>query len=393
MNLMRKYCSVLLVICSLFIYSDTQAQTFGDLIKQSIAEADQENARQLQIRLRDGSKIAPTLIPKAKMQSELGSYLVEELTVLNEAEKNKQRKRNRSREIRRIERDLGSLDVGIDAWERKDYSPDLNELTVTLSKHTTKYNDIVSSERERLAAVEKAERERLAALEKARLEKIAAAEKAERERLAALEKARQEKEDAFIERCEPGGASDDPFAAFNAVQEPRMDLVLVIGQSKMKLQATKNGECMWLGNYNRSDIIPALVTEENFQQNPNMKAQYSLEIDTSGQSPAITSISDAIKFSISRPGSFILDFEKYQCAFVKKDKSRQAIPCDDGKVIDNMVPPSNSSNNTRDPARMSCTEILFLFEQNATLAAQRLGMAGMTRYGECLYRDNAGSLN
>jgi len=381
---MKKYCSVLLVICSLYIYSDTQAQSFSDLIKQSIAEADQENARQLQIRLREGSKLAPTLIPKAKNQSQLGSYLVKELTILNEPEKNRQKKRNRSREIRKIEKDLGSLDLGIDAWERKDYSPDLNKLTVTLSKHTTKYNDIVSSEQERLAALEKARLEKIAAAEKAERERLALLEKARQEKLAAEKKARQEKLAAFIERCEPGGASDDPFAAFNAAQEPRMDLVLVIGQARMKLQATKNGNCMWLGNYDRSDIIPALVTEENFQQNPNNKAQYSLEIDTSGQKPAVTSISDAIKFSISRPGSFILDFEQYQCAFMKPDRSRQAIPCSDGRVVDNMPSNSNSSNDTRDPARMNCNEIINMFEQNATVATQQLGFQGTIRLAECL---------
>ena len=364
---MRKYCSVLLVICSLYIYTDTQAQTFGDLIKQSMAEADQKSARQLEIRLRDGSKLAPSLIPQAKNQSQLGSYLVKELTVLNEAEKNRQKQRNRSREIRKIERDLGSLDSAIDAWEREDYSPDLNTSTTTLSKHTTKYNDIVFEERERLAA-----------LEKARLEKIAAAEKAERERLALLEKAKKEKLAAFIERCEPGGESDDPFAAFNAAQEPRMNLVLRIGSSKMKLQATKNGNCMWLGNYDRSDIIPALVTEENFQQNPNNKAQYSLDIDTSGQSPAVTSITDAIKFSISRPGSFILDFEKYQCAFMKPDRSRQAIPCDDGVI------PEVSVAEKRAPTQMSCSRLIQMFENNATLAAQQLGFEGTVRLAECL---------
>jgi len=365
-NLMKKYFSVFLVFCSLFIYSNSQAQLLGDILKKAVAEADQEQALQLQIRLRDGSKIAPTLIPQAKIQSELGSYLVEELTIQNEAEKNKQKRRNIQREIRKIEKDLGRLDTSISGWESGDYSADLDKDIGTFSKYTKKYNNIVAVERERLAA-----------LEKARQEKLAAAEKAELERLAVLEKARQEKLAAFIERCEPGGASDDPFAAFNATQEPRMDLVLSIGNSKMKLQATKNGNCMWLGNYSRSDVIPALVTEGNFQQNPNNTTQYSLEIDTSGERPAVTSISP-LKFSISIPGRFILDFEKYRCSLLKEDGSQQQIPCDDGIV------PEVSVAERSEPAQMTCQRLIQMFENNATAATQELGFQGTVRLAECL---------
>ena len=371
---MGKYFSVLLVICSLCIYSDTQAQTFGDLIKQSIAEADQEKAQQLEIRLRDGSKLAPTLIPKAKNQSQLGSYLVKELTILNEAEKNKQRKRNKSREIRRIERDLGSLDAGIDAWERGDYSSDLNELTVTLSKHTTKNNNLVAQERDRLFALEEARLEKIAAAEKAEQERLAA-EKAEQERLAAAKaKAELEKLTAYKERCEGNTASNDPFAAFNTTQEPRMDLVLSIGSTRMKLQGTKNGSCMWLAHADRPEISPALLTEESYQQNPNNKSQYSLTI-TQGDRPAVTSINKRMRFGINADGRFVLDFENYRCALAKADGSQVQITCDNGRPINPADIP--------DIVTADCAIVDKMFRQNRTAFANAFGRPGVVRLADC----------
>ena len=71
---------------------------------------------------------------------------------------------------------------------------------------------------------------------------------------------------AYIARCEPSTASNDPFAAFNTVGEKRSDLVVQVGSSEMKLQATKTG-CMWLGNASRADIKPSLIIEDNYQQN------------------------------------------------------------------------------------------------------------------------------
>jgi hypothetical protein len=386
---MKKYFSVFLVLCSLFIYSNTQAQS---LLENIIKAGQADNQAALQKRLREGHILAPTLIPQAKIQSQLGPYLIDQLYIKIEAEKNKQKRRSIQRDIRKIEKDLDKLDAGILSWEKRAYSTDLAKLTATFSKHTRKYKNIVEvlqerlaaeeAERERIAAEEKAEQERIAAEEKAEQERIAAEDKAEQERIAAEEKAERERKlAAFIERCEPG--SDDPFAAFNAAREPRMDLVLKIGINqrtgqpiRMKLQATKNGNCMWLGNYDRSDVVPALVTEGKFQQNPNNKTQYSLDIDTDGKKPAVTTISNKIKFAISIPGSFILDFENYRCALVKQDGSQQQISCDDGSVA--VVADPN------DPSQLSCPQIMQQFEFNATAAAQRLGAIGMVRWAECL---------
>ena len=371
---MRKYCSVLFVICSLLAYSDTQAQSLGDLLKQGIAEVDQEKALQLEIRLRDGSKLAPTLIPKAKNQSQLGSYLVKELTILNEAEKNKQRKRTKSREIRRIEKNLGSLDVGIDAWERKDYSPDLNELTVTLSIYTTKYNNLIAQERDRLFALEEARLEKIAAAEKAERERLAA-EKAERERLAAAKaKADLEKLTAYKERCEGNTASDDPFAAFNSTQEPRMNLVLNIGRARMKLQATKNRSCMWLAHADRPEISPSLLTEESYQQNPNNKTQYSLTI-TQGDKPAVTSINKRMRFGIKADGRFVLDFENYRCTLAKTDGSQVRIECDNGRPI--------NTNDIPDIVTASCDIVEKVYRQNRTAYFEEFGFPGTARLADC----------
>ena len=186
-----------------------------------------------------------------------------------------------------------------------------------------------------IAAIEKARLERIAAAEKAERERIAAAEKAERERLAALEKARLERLAAYKARCEGDAASDDPFVSFNATQQgPRMDLVLDLGKknngeedfiTKMKLQATKNRNCMWLGNAGRPDLVPTLITENIFQQNPKNTSQYVLNINGSG----VTSIVRGKTFLINSQGRFVLDFEEYQCLFQKTDGAKMVIACND----------------------------------------------------------------
>lgn len=229
------------------------------------------------------------------------------------------------------------------------------------------------------------EQERLTALEKARLEKIAAAEKAEQERLAA-EKAEQERLaaakakaelerlTAYKERCEGNAVSDDPFAAFNSTQEPRMDLVLNIGSARMKLQGTKNGNCMWLAHADRPDLSPALLTEESYQQNPNNKIQYSLTI-TQGDRPAVTSINKRMRFGIKADGRFVLDFENYRCALVKGDGSQVTITCDNGRLINPADIP--------DIVTADCTTVARLFRQNRTDFLRKFGVAGGTKLADC----------
>ena len=278
----------------------------GGIIAGGEAAAEAEEKR-----ISEAPKLAPRLIPQANIQSQLGSYLVDQLYIKAAAEKNKQKQRTFQRDLRKIERDLERLDAGIFGWEERDYSTDLNQLTTAFAKHTRKYNDIVAVEEERIIA----EQERLAAEEKARLEKLAAEEKARQERLA-----------NYISYCEGDAAlSDDPFASFNDTQQaPRMDLVLYLGEA-MKLQATKIRDCMWLGNSGRPDLVPTLIDENIFQQNPNNDSQYFLNTNDSG----VTSIVRGKTFLINSQGRFVLDFEEYQCLFQKTDGAKMVIACDD----------------------------------------------------------------
>jgi len=325
----------------------------GGIIAGGEAAAEAEEKR-----ISEAPKLAPRLIPQANIQSQLGSYLVDQLYIKAAAEKNKQKQRTFQRDLRKIERDLERLDAGIFGWEERDYSTDLNQLTTAFAKHTRKYNDIVAVEEERIIA----EQERLAAEEKARLEKLAAEEKARQERLA-----------SYISYCEGDAAlSDDPFASFNDTQQaPRMDLVLYLGEA-MKLQATKIRDCMWLGNSGRPDLVPTLIDENIFQQNPNNDSQYFLNTNDSG----VTSIVRGKTFKINSKGRFVLDFEKYKCLFQKTDGSKMLIKCDDGTGLEDLV--------TNNPAEMTCKEIMRIFDSNRTFATQKLGMSGTVRYTECL---------
>ena len=142
-------------------------------------------------------------------------------------------------------------------------------------------------------------------------------------------KAKKEKLAAFIERCEPGGESDDPFAAFNATQEPRMDLVLYLGEA-MKLQATKIRDCMWLGNSGRPDLVPTLIDENIFQQNPNNDSQYFLNTNDRG----VTSIVRGKTFKINSKGRFVLDFEKY----IRNPTTKSTEPTPYGRRQDHPLP-------------------------------------------------------
>ena len=318
-----------------------------DLMKLAVLSGIVSGGEAEEKRISEAPKLAPRLIPQANIQSQLGSYLVDQLYIKAAAEKNKQKQRTFQRDLRKIERDLERLDAGIFGWEERDYSTDLNQLTTAFAKHTRKYNDIVAVEEERIIA--------------------------EQERLAAEEKARQERLASYISYCEGEAAlSDDPFASFNDTQQaPRMDLVLYLGEA-MKLQATKIRDCMWLGNSGRPDLVPTLIDENIFQQNPNNDSQYFLNTNDRG----VTSIVRGKTFKINSKGRFVLDFEKYKCLFQKTDGSKMLIKCDDGTGLEDLI--------TNNPAEMPCKEIMRIFDSNRTFATQKLGMSGTVRYTECL---------
>jgi hypothetical protein len=113
---MRKYYSVFFILCSLFFYSNAQAQ----LSLGSIIEASQEAERK---RISEAPKLAPTLIPQARNQSRLGSFLVAQLTIQSQdPETNKRTARKIRSDIKKIERDLNRLNAGISEWENGIYS-------------------------------------------------------------------------------------------------------------------------------------------------------------------------------------------------------------------------------------------------------------------------------
>ena len=156
---MRKCYSVFLVLCSLFIYSNAQAENIFEELLKAASEAEAE-------RIRQGPVLALTLIPQAKNQSQLGSYLVEQLRIKSKEEKNNGKAKKIRNDIRKIEKALRKLDAGISGWEEKDYSPNLDKLITTFSKHLKRHKNIVEVERNRLAALEKDKQEREAAQKK-----------------------------------------------------------------------------------------------------------------------------------------------------------------------------------------------------------------------------------
>ena len=344
-NLMTKYYPTFFILCSFFIYSNAQAQSPFDLLAGGLAAGVESEKK----RKAEAPKLAPGFILRAKHHSHLGSYLIEQLRIQSEDPETNRKKVKKIRiDIKRIEKDLRRLDLGISEWEVGDYSKKLDKLTATFSsKHIKRHKNIVEVEQERIAAAERAEQERIAAELK-----------------------------AYQLRCEPADISDDPFASFNATAvEPKIDLVLNIGRSKMKLQATKNGSCMWLGNADRNDIKPALLIENSYQQNPNNKTQYSLKITSGAGGSAIYSITPKMRFGISTIGRFVLDFENYRCALIKDDGSQIKIDCSDGMPI--------NLSDVSDIINEDCKVVSDIFRRNRIAFLKEFKTNGTLKLADC----------
>ena len=303
---------------------------------------------------------------EAKEKSQLISYLVNQLTIQSETETKKNARKIRSA-IKKIQKDLNKLDAAISGWENQDYSDKLDKLSNNINKHTQRYKQIIMPEMERMAAAEKVEQERLVA-----------AKRAEEARMAAAKRAEESKLKAYIAKCEPSNVSDDPFASFNAIGEERSDLIVQIGSSQMKLQAAKSG-CLWLGNANRNEVKPSLITEDSYQQNPNQNSQYVLNVTklTNGKN-AIQSATGDLRFNMGAAGRFILDFEKYNCAFARENGNQQKLSCNSGPI---------DFNDIDDIAMTDCDTVILLTKQNVTLFSSKFGFKGSARAGECGIRD------
>ena len=333
---MKNIIALVFLILSLSLGSNAQAQClFGSIVEAS-REAEEK-------RLRAAPKLAETLVPKAREQSNLGAFLIDKLTVQSEQETKKSNARKIRNEIKKIQKDLNKLDKGISEWQREDYDEKLDKTSDKFEKYLNKYSSIIVPEANRIAAAEAAEQER-----------VAAAKRAEQERVAAAEAAEQDKADAYIAMCE-GIVSDDPFAAFDTPDtDNRLLLTAELGGNKIKLQANEDG-CMWIEDPNDSSILPELIDPSIFRQNPNNKTQY-----------VYNGVTD---------NSLILDFAKYQCLSQRKNGTRQKISCyDSSKVAVKVVvsaPSSSSSsalNNSSTPsaslAQISCGNLYDEFQAN-----------------------------
>ncbi len=346
-SIMRNIIILTCLLLSLSLASNAQAQClFGSIVEAS-REAEEK-------RLRAAPKLAETLIPKAKEQSNLGAFLIDQLTVQSEQETKKSNARKIRNEIKKIQKDLNKLDKGISEWQREDYDEKLDKTSDKFEKYLNKYSSIVVPEANRIAAAEAAEQEKVAAAKRAEQERVAAAKRAEQERVAAAKRAEQDKKDAYIAMCE-GIVSDDPFAVFDTPDtENRLLLTAELGGNKIKLQANEDG-CMWIEDPNDSSILPELIDASIFQQNPNNKSQYV--------------------YNGVRDASLILDFAKYQCLSQRKDGTRQKISCYNSSKVDVEVvvsaPSSSSSptlNNSSTPsaslAQISCGNLYDEFQAN-----------------------------
>ena len=136
--------------------------------------------------------------------------------------------------------------------------------------------------------------------------------KAEEKRQTARKQQEQEENEAknlkaYLSKCE-GGASDDPFAAFN-VQDTndRFKLAVKYEGNLVKLQANESG-CLWEEDSNNANILPRLLDLTSFQQNPNNSSQFVISTNN---------------------GSLILDFSEYQCLSKNKNGTTQKLECYD----------------------------------------------------------------
>ena len=343
---MNRFFPVLLILITISFSSNSQAQlSLGGLI-----EAAQESEEK---RKREAPSLAPSLIPKGKNQLSIVNFLIEELTSQSESEEIKKSDARKIRnEVKKIQKDADRLSRAITEWEAQDYSEKLDKRIKNTEKHTIKYNSVVKVEIERIAAAKRAEQERVAAAKKAREEKLA----------------------AYIQKCEPSNTSNDPFAAFNTSGEKRSDLVVQVGSSEMKLQATKSG-CMWLGNASRPDIKPGLITEDSYQQNPNKDSQFILNVTKlSNGKNAIQSVTGNLRFNMGAAGRFMLDFEQYNCAFTRENGNQSTLSCSRGPI---------DFNDIDDIATESCDTVNLLWQQNATAFGAEFGLKGSARATEC----------
>jgi len=323
---MKNYVSMFLILSCLLMNSNVQGQNF---LESMLAEAEKSE----QLRLRGAPKLAPTLIPKAKAQSQLGSYLIGQLSDLEEGEESKKKAKKMRSKLKKIKKDLGKLNSRISSWEIQDYSADLSKSVKTFAKHLKTHSDLIEVERDRLAAAERGEQDRVAAVNKAEKNKIAARKKAAKDKIAAYETA-----------CE-GESSDDPFAAFD---EPdtgdRLRLTAEIDSKKIKLQATTEG-CLWEEDPNDSSILPKLIASSLFTHNLKNTSQFV--------------------YSGLRDGNLILDFTKYRCLSQKKDGTRQKINCYDtaSANIDQTSWPKTVKPTSSNP-QVSCGSLYSEFEAN-----------------------------
>ena len=334
---MKNYVSVFLILSCLLINSNAQGQNF---LESMLAEAEKSE----QLRLSKAPKLAPTLIPKAKTQSQLGSYLIGQLSALEEGEESKKKAKKMRSKLKKIKKDLGKLNSRISSWEIQDYSADLSKSVKTFAKHLKTHSDLIEVERDRLAAAERAEQDRVAAANKAEQNKIAARKKAAKDKIAARKKAAKDKIAAYETACE-GESSDDPFAAFD---EPdtgdRLRLTAEIDSKKIKLQATTEG-CLWEEDPNDSSILPKLIASSLFTHNPKNTSQFV--------------------YSGLRDGNLILDFTKYRCLSQKKDGTRQKINCyDTASANIDQTSGAKTVKPTSSNPQVSCGSLYSEFEAN-----------------------------
>jgi len=289
---MRKIIALTFLVLSLSVTSNAQAQDiFGSIVEAS-REAEEK-------RLREAPKLAEKLIPTAKLQSGLGIYLIDQLTIQSEQETKKSTARKIRNAVKKIQKDLNKLDKGISEWEMEDYDERLDKTSEKFEKHLKQYSSIIDPEINRIAEAKRAE---------------------------------QEKQDAYRAMCE-GAVSDDPFAAFDSPsEEDRLLLTLDLRGSwgnRIKLQANEDG-CMWMQDPKDSSILPELIDASLFSQNPNNKTQYV--------------------YNGVENMALILDFTKYQCLSQSKDGTRQKISCynssEEKVVAASSSQPENNSNSS-----------------------------------------------
>lgn len=280
------------------LFSGTaNACLFNNLVEQ--AQKQEEEKR------RQYPSMAPTVLPEAKKELRILTF------VMNELEK--EGDRNTRKDRKSVAKTVERLSSRIDQWEGNNFYQDLPDTLADAKKMNEKYSRFADIEAQTIEAEEREEQKRQAADAR----RVAADEA----RRAGEEKAALA---AYKERCGEA-SSDDPFAAFSSAKAVRPTLRIIDGSKRYQYEANTEG-CIWEADPMDGNALPVLASENSYKQNPNSKLQFVL--------------------NLADGSSLILDFGRSQCIKRETNGSQTVLECSDPSAAQSSQPVGMSTGST-----------------------------------------------